>query len=84
MEDKCQVIAAETKDFKEGVQAFLEKEKQTLKENKMIKVSIIGAGTMGTGIAQIAATKAIRFVYMMLLMVLLKIHKTNLTKFLTA
>ena len=31
MEDKCQVIAAETEDFKEGVQAFLEKRKANFK-----------------------------------------------------
>lgn len=31
MEDKCQVIAAETDDFKEGVQAFLEKRKANFK-----------------------------------------------------
>ena len=48
-------MAAETvKDFSEGVNAFLEKENQILKEMK--KVSVIGAGTMGMGIAQIAAT----------------------------
>jgi len=34
----------------------LKKENQTLKENKMKKISVIGAGTMGAGIAQIAAT----------------------------
>ena len=33
-----------------------------------MKVSIIGAGTMGSGIAQIAATKGHQVVYMMLLM----------------
>ena len=31
MEDKCQVIAADTDDFKEGVQAFLEKRKANFK-----------------------------------------------------
>ena len=31
MEDKCQVIAAETEDFKEGVQAFLEKRQANFK-----------------------------------------------------
>ena len=31
MEDKCQVIAADTNDFKEGVQAFLEKRKANFK-----------------------------------------------------
>ena len=31
MEDKCQVIAAETEDFKEGVKAFLEKRKANFK-----------------------------------------------------
>ena len=31
MEDKCQVIAADTYDFKEGVQAFLEKRKANFK-----------------------------------------------------
>ena len=31
MEDKCQVIAAKTEDFKEGVKAFLEKRKANFK-----------------------------------------------------
>jgi len=31
MEDKCQVIAAETTDFKEGIEAFLEKRKPNFK-----------------------------------------------------
>ena len=31
MEDKCQVIAAKTDDFKEGVQSFLKKRKANFK-----------------------------------------------------
>ena len=34
LEKKYQIMAAETEDFSEGVNAFLEKENQILKENE--------------------------------------------------
>ena len=46
-----------------------------------MKVSVIGAGTMGAGIAQIAAIKDMKFAFMTLLMEPLKRLKTNSKKF---
>ncbi len=54
-EGEIQTQCADSYDYNEGVNAFLEKESPFLKESKM-KVGVLGCGAMGSGIAQIAAT----------------------------
>ena len=59
LEEKLQTEAGATEDFNEGVKAFKEKGNPRLKENNMslnnVTIGVIGAGTMGSGIAQVAA-----------------------------
>ena len=85
LEEKLQTEAGETEDFEEGVNAFKEKGKLTLKENNMRTnkktIAVIGAGTMGSGIAQVAAQNNHSVVLVDTNKKLLKTQRVNFKKF---